>query len=184
MINDKKLAHQAFLDKYHNVINADKRHGHKDGKSKQALKKKAKSIEKHKDDGIAMKILGTILIGVSRSIPYALQVQASGLKTVEQQQVEKVLYSHLEQLLHISSTTVHVNGNVCIQSLALLSQVLNLSNDGDEEVQKYRELFYRCLYSILLFPLPFISSRTKVFLNVIYKTIKNDKSPTRVFSIY
>jgi ribosome biogenesis protein MAK21 len=193
LINDRQLATQAFIEKNKAFLQNSAK-----GRKASIAKKKMKQLTKHTSGGMSTKILGALLNGVARCLPYAIPSETQGLpehkKTEEQRAIETVLVSQIDQLIHCAASTAQTNGNVCVQSLALIWQILSVvkapqdygkgSTISDKNTPKLsRDPFYRCLYSVIQFPQIYTCSRVKIFLNVLFKAIKNDHSKTRVLAM-
>lgn len=119
-------------------------------------KKGGMSVKNEKTDADLVseknsKLFSALLTGVNRAFPFA-QVPAS------------VYEAHLETLFRITHSS---NFNTSVQALVLINQVIvkaKLNNDR----------YYRTLYESLLDPRLVISSKQGIYLNLLYKSLKQD----------
>jgi ribosome biogenesis protein MAK21 len=102
-------------------------------------------------------MLSGLLTGVNRTFPFA---------PIEPEQFEAQMDT-LFRVVHIASF------NKSVQALLLIFQVMFAQ-------QNVSDRFYRALYSKLLSPEIFHSTRIGLFLNVLFKAMKHDKNPVRV----
>ncbi|KXN73134.1 CBF-domain-containing protein [Conidiobolus coronatus NRRL 28638] len=129
-----------------------KRNKHKKGKQPPALPLPDEEAE-------TSKIIAAILTGVNRAFPFA-HLDPETLQT------------HVDTLFKITHT---YNLNTVIQSLNLIYQISNVKND-------IKDRYYRVLYqSILDFRL-IHTSKQAMYVNLLFKSLKNDDKPHRVVS--
>lgn len=140
----------------------------KDAKSLKDSKDKWKNIsEKNKKQDslseaaaeIDSRILSALLTGVNRAFPYVSTDEADVIIEKE----TRVLF----QLVHSKSF------NIGVQALMLLYQLLAKN-------QTVSDRFYRALYSTLLTPALMKSSKTEMFLGLMFKALKSDINSKRV----
>ncbi|KAK4209038.1 CBF/Mak21 family-domain-containing protein [Rhypophila decipiens] len=105
----------------------------------------------------AQKLVSSLLTGVNRAVPFAAAD-------------ESTLEKHLDTLFKISHSS---NFNTSIQALMLIQQVAST---------KYLAVdrFYRTLYESLLDPRLITSSKQALYLNLLYRSLKNDADVRRV----
>ncbi|KAG0631987.1 hypothetical protein M758_1G296500 [Ceratodon purpureus] len=123
-------------------------------------KRKRKPGAKGKQDSdvpvageIDTRLLSALLTGVNRAFPY-----------VATDDVNSVIEEHTPVLFRLVHSD---NFNVAVQALMLLHQLL-LKN------QAVSERFYRALYSVLLSPSLTTSNKAEMFLNLLFKALKED----------
>ncbi|KAK9237506.1 CBF/Mak21 family-domain-containing protein [Lipomyces kononenkoae] len=104
-----------------------------------------------------MRLVSAILTGLNRAFPYA---------SLE----EDVFKSHLSVIYHVARSG---NFNTCVQALMLLHQISSAN-------QVLSDRFYRTLYESLLDPRVIKSSKQALYLNLVFKALKNDVNPERV----
>ncbi|KAL2257075.1 hypothetical protein VTK26DRAFT_693 [Humicola hyalothermophila] len=109
------------------------------------------------DQEAAQKLVSSLLTGVNRAIPFA---------TTEDATLEK----HLDTLFKITHSS---NFNTSVQALMLIQQLA-----ASKQVAVDR--FYRTLYESLLDPRLANSSKHALYLNLLYRAIKNDVDVRRV----
>ncbi|CAK7203332.1 RNA-binding ribosome biosynthesis protein mak21 [Sporothrix eucalyptigena] len=134
-------------------------------KWKRAYHDKAKDPKKgaaaDKNEGIekdvSEKLVSALLTGVNRAIPFA---------NTDNTTLEK----HLDTLFRITHSS---NFNTSIQALMLVQQVA-----GSKQLSVDR--FYRTLYESLLDPRLVTSSKQGMYLNLLYRALKNDIDVRRV----
>ncbi|KAJ5135754.1 CCAAT-binding factor [Penicillium bovifimosum] len=109
------------------------------------------------DDEMREKLISGVLTGVNRAYPFT---------DSDSERMSK----HLDTLFRITHSS---NFNTSIQALMLIQQ-LTVSNkvSGDR--------FYRTLYESLLDPRVATSSKQSLYLNLLYKSLKNDLNVRRV----
>lgn len=108
---------------------------------------------------IDSRILSALLTGVNRAFPYVSTDEADVIIEKE----TRVLF----QLVHSKSF------NIGVQALMLLYQLLAKN-------QTVSDRFYRALYSTLLTPALLKSSKTEMFLGLMFKALKSDINSKRV----
>ncbi|KAH8905094.1 CBF-domain-containing protein [Coniochaeta sp. PMI_546] len=103
------------------------------------------------------KLVSSILTGVNRAIPFA---------TADDTTLEK----HLDTLFRITHSS---NFNTSIQALMLIQQLAMSKHLAVER-------FYRTLYESLLDPRLITSSKQALYLNLLFRSLKNDVDVRRV----
>ncbi|KAB5551326.1 CBF/Mak21 family-domain-containing protein [Coniochaeta sp. 2T2.1] len=103
------------------------------------------------------KLVSAILTGVNRAVPFA---------TADDTTLEK----HLDTLFRITHSS---NFNTSIQALMLIQQLAMTKHLAVER-------FYRTLYESLLDPRLITSSKQALYLNLLYRSLKNDVDVRRV----
>ncbi|ERN00655.1 CCAAT/enhancer-binding protein zeta [Amborella trichopoda] len=135
----------------------------KDGNksAKKSVKKDSKDGKPSFESPVEMdsRLLSALLTGVNRAFPYVSTDEADAI--IEQQ--TPVLF----KLVHSR------NFNIGVQALMLLYQLLAKN-------QTVSDRFYRALYSALLVPACMKSSKTEMFLGLVFKAMKNDVNFRRV----
>ncbi|KAJ6190614.1 hypothetical protein N7519_000635 [Penicillium mononematosum] len=109
------------------------------------------------DDEMREKLISGVLTGVNRAYPFTDN---------DSERMSK----HLDTLFRITHSS---NFNTSIQALMLIQQ-LTVSN------QVSGDRFYRTLYESLLDPRVATSSKQSLYLNLLYKSLKNDLNVRRV----
>ncbi|KAK9243951.1 CBF/Mak21 family-domain-containing protein [Lipomyces tetrasporus] len=104
-----------------------------------------------------MRLISAILTGLNRAFPYSLLD-------------DEVFKSHLSVIYHVARSG---NFNTRVQALMLLYQISSVN-----QVQSDR--FYRTLYESLLDPRVITSSKQALYLNLVFKALKNDINAERV----
>jgi ribosome biogenesis protein MAK21 len=133
----------------------------KHGKSGKGHNHKGKGDDEAKgqaqDDEMREKLISGVLTGVNRAYPFT---------DSDSERMSK----HLDTLFRITHSS---NFNTSIQALMLIQQ-LTVANkvSGDR--------FYRTLYESLLDPRVATSSKQSLYLNLLYKSLKNDLNVRRV----
>lgn len=135
---------------------SDKSYETKRKKNFKRGKKGGKSVQNEKSEADVVseknsKLFSALLTGVNRAFPFA-QIPAS------------VYEAHLETLFKITHSS---NFNTSVQALVLINQVVvkaKLNNDR----------YYRTLYESLLDPRLVTSSKQGIYLNLLYKSLKQD----------
>ena len=152
------------------LINTDKDHtdGTAKSKSKTYEEKRKKNFKKGKHGGKSVKIEKTesevldeknsklfsaLLTGINRAFPFA-QIPAS------------VYEVHMETLFKITHSS---NFNTSIQALVLINQVTVKAGLNSDR-------YYRTLYESLFDPRLVNSSKQGIYLNLLYKSLKQDAS--------
>lgn len=115
-----------------------------------------KSVKNEKTDGEVLneknsKLFSALLTGINRAFPFA-QLPASVYET------------HLETLFRITHSA---NFNTSVQALVLINQVTVKANLNSDR-------YYRTLYESLLDQRLLNSSKQGIFLNLLYKSLKQD----------
>ncbi|KAI1339551.1 CBF-domain-containing protein [Xylariaceae sp. FL0016] len=105
----------------------------------------------------AEKLVSAILTGVNRAVPFS-QADSSTLE------------SHLDTLFRITHSS---NFNTSIQALLLIQQLSTNRHLATER-------FYRTLYESLLDPRLVTSSKQALYLNLLFRSLKNDVDVRRV----
>ncbi|KAL2015942.1 hypothetical protein VTK56DRAFT_4514 [Thermocarpiscus australiensis] len=105
----------------------------------------------------AQKLVSSLLTGVNRAIPFA---------TTEDSTLEK----HLDTLFKITHSS---NFNTSVQALMLIQQLA-------ASKQLAVDRFYRTLYESLLDPRLITSSKHALYLNLLFRAMKNDVDVRRV----
>ncbi|KOS46120.1 hypothetical protein ACN38_g2922 [Penicillium nordicum] len=109
------------------------------------------------DDEMREKLISGVLTGVNRAYPFT---------DSDSERMSK----HLDTLFRITHSS---NFNTSIQALMLIQQ-LTVSN------QVSGDRFYRTLYESLLDPRVATSSKQSLYLNLLFKSLKNDLNVRRV----
>ncbi|KAI0484742.1 CBF-domain-containing protein [Xylariaceae sp. FL0804] len=105
----------------------------------------------------AEKLVSAVLTGVNRAVPFSQADQST-------------LESHLDTLFRITHSS---NFNTSIQALMLIQQLAANRHIATER-------FYRTLYESLLDPRLVTSSKQALYLNLMYRSLKNDVDVRRV----
>lgn len=132
----------------------------KHGKKQQPSHKKDSEATKSSavpDTEIAEKLVSAILTGVNRALPFS---------NTDDETLEK----HLDTLFRITHSS---NFNTAIQALMLVEQ---LSSTKHVAVDRY----YKTLYESLLDPRLIRSSKQALYLNLLFRSLKNDVDVRRV----
>ncbi|KAL2819005.1 CBF/Mak21 family-domain-containing protein [Aspergillus cavernicola] len=130
---------------------ADKKHGK--GNDKQ----KGKDNSEVQSDEMQEKLISAVLTGVNRAYPFTSS------------NTER-LSKHIETLFRITHSS---NFNTSIQALMLIQQLTSSHQvSGDR--------FYRTLYESLLDPRVATSSKQSLYLNLLFKALKNDVNIQRI----
>lgn len=130
---------------------ADKRPGADRKKPKQ------KGVTTGNEHETVQKLVSSLLTGVNRAIPFA---------TTEDSTLEK----HLDTLFKITHSS---NFNTSVQALMLIQQLASSKHLAVDR-------FYRTLYESLLDPRLITSSKHALYLNLLYRAMKNDADVRRV----
>ncbi|KAJ5832295.1 hypothetical protein N7474_000606 [Penicillium riverlandense] len=109
------------------------------------------------DDEMREKLVSGVLTGVNRAYPFTNSDSESMSK-------------HLETLFRITHSS---NFNTSIQALMLIQQLTASHKVGGDR-------FYRTLYESLLDPRVATSSKQSLYLNLLFKALKNDVNVRRV----
>ncbi|CAK4028123.1 Ribosome biogenesis MAK21 [Lecanosticta acicola] len=129
------------------------------GKAGKMAAKKRKAEERNEETALQLhdKMISQVLAGVNRAFPYADANDA----TFEKQ---------LDTVFRVAHSA---NFNTSVQALMLLQQISSRKHFGAER-------FYRTLYQSLLDPRLFTSSKQVLYLNLLYKSLKEDLNAKRV----
>ena len=124
-----------------------------------AARKKAKALEKKAvvNEELKEKMISAILTGVNRAIPYT---------NTNDEFFEK----HIDTLFRVTHSS---NFNTAIQALILIQQI-----QGNN--QKIVDRFYRTLYESLLDARLTNSSKQTLYLNLLFRALRDDLSVKRV----
>ncbi|KAK0633327.1 CBF/Mak21 family-domain-containing protein [Immersiella caudata] len=115
------------------------------------------SAKPDQEEGTTQKLASSLLTGVNRAIPFT----ASDDNTLEQ---------HLDTLFRITHSS---NFNTSVQALMLIQQLATSKHLAVDR-------FYRALYESLLDPRLVTSSKQALYLNLLYRALKNDVDVRRV----
>jgi ribosome biogenesis protein MAK21 len=132
-----------------------------------------KAAAKNQDEGLSKKLLGALLTGVTRALPFARAVPEGD--DAAREAIDGVVMDHTATLFKLVNATLEDNlGHfaVAVQALALLHQVIPLHAE-------LQSRFYQTLYKTLLSPGIGHNSKTMLYLNILFKTIKNDPVSAR-----
>ncbi|KAK4044594.1 CBF/Mak21 family-domain-containing protein [Parachaetomium inaequale] len=131
----------------------------KTGRSRKKPKKKGapSTAAPGNEQETAQKLVSSLLTGVNRAIPFA---------TAEDSTLEK----HLDTLFRITHSS---NFNTSVQALMLIQQLATSK-------QLAVDRFYRTLYESLLDPRLITSSKHTMYLNLLFRAMKNDVDVRRV----
>ncbi|KAL2872024.1 RNA-binding ribosome biosynthesis protein MAK21 [Aspergillus lucknowensis] len=130
---------------------ADKKHG------KGNQKQKGKDNSEVQTEEMQDKLVSAVLTGVNRAYPFTSS------------NTER-LSKHIETLFRITHSS---NFNTSIQALMLIQQLTSSHQvSGDR--------FYRTLYESLLDPRVATSSKQSLYLNLLFKALKNDVNVRRI----
>lgn len=99
------------------------------------------------------KMFSALLTGVNRAFPFAVLPS-------------QVYETHLGTLFKITHSS---NFNTCVQALVLVHQIVS-------RAQLDKDRYYRTLYESLLDPRLVTSSKQGIYLNLLYKSLKQDVS--------
>ncbi|OQE37688.1 hypothetical protein PENCOP_c009G00563 [Penicillium coprophilum] len=150
-----KPTHQGKADSKGKPAPKGKQHKHGKGPKGKGDDDAAKG--QAQDDEMREKLISGVLTGVNRAYPFT---------DSDSERMSK----HLDTLFRITHSS---NFNTSIQALMLIQQ-LTVANkvSGDR--------FYRTLYESLLDPRVATSSKQSLYLNLLYKALKNDLNVRRV----
>lgn len=137
----------------------------KDSKTNGKFNKKDKKDEKKGDqealnlqeEELREKVVSAVLTGVNRAYPYI---------TSDTEKLSK----HMDTLFQITHSS---NFNTSIQALMLIQQITS-------SYQVSADRFYRTLYESLLDPRVVTSSKQALYLNLLFKALKDDLNVKRV----
>lgn len=143
-----------------------KRGGKKGGKKPDQMKKAPNALVG--GDEMNSKMIAAILTGVRRAWPFA------NVK-------EGIFDNHIATLFNITHSG---NFNISIQALQLIYQVSLSDGKEDQEdvsssANSIRDRFYRTLYSSLFDPRLETTSKHAMYLNLLFKSVKNDSDLNR-----
>lgn len=125
---------------------------------KRGKKPKAQGAEvSANEQETAQKLVSSLLTGVNRAVPFAAAD-------------ESTLEKHLDTLFKITHSS---NFNTSVQALMLIQQLASTK-------QLAVDRFYRTLYESLLDPRLITSSKQALYLNLLYRALKNDADVRRV----
>jgi len=126
-------------------------------------------------DELGSKLLAALLTGVNRAFPYLNDIGTLAKHT-----------DALFRLVHKGSFAASVQALVLISHIALGDSSIkknddnNITNDSNKEaVDKLINRFYRALYAKLLDNQITAKGRNTMFLNLLFRSIKNDPSDDR-----
>ena len=126
-------------------------------KTKKRGASSSKAVVSGNEQETAQKLVSSLLTGVNRAIPFA---------TTDDSTLEK----HLDTLFRITHSS---NFNTSVQALMLIQQ---LAASKLLAVDR----FYRTLYESILDPRLVTSSKQALYLNLLYRALKNDVDVRRV----
>lgn len=126
-------------------------------KTKRRSASSSKAVVPGNEQETAQKLVSSLLTGVNRAIPFA---------TADDSTLEK----HLDTLFRITHSS---NFNTSVQALMLIQQ---LAASKLLAVDR----FYRTLYESILDPRLVTSSKQALYLNLLYRALKNDVDVRRV----
>ncbi|KAI6822141.1 CBF-domain-containing protein [Hortaea werneckii] len=129
------------------------------GKAGKMAAKKQKAQDRADDAQIQLndKMIAQVLTGVNRAFPFA---------DTSDPNFEK----NLDTVFRVAHSS---NFNTAVQALMLLQQISSTKHYGADR-------FYRTLYDSLLDPRLYSSSKQVMYLNLLYKSLKQDLSAKRV----
>jgi ribosome biogenesis protein MAK21 len=129
------------------------------GKAGKMALKKQKAEERVEDAAVQLhdKMISQVLAGVNRAFPFA----DTSDPTFEKQ---------LDTIFRVAHSA---NFNTSIQALMLLQQISSKKHFGADR-------FYRTLYESIMDPRLFNSSKQVMYLNLLYKSLKEDLNAKRV----
>jgi ribosome biogenesis protein MAK21 len=128
-------------------------------KGRQGKGKRSKAADDNveADQETPQKLVSAVLTGVNRAIPFTMTD-------------DKTLETHLDTLFKITHSS---NFNTSIQALMLIQQLVMSK-------QLAVDRFYRTLYESLLDPRLVTSSKQALYLNLLFRSLKNDVDVRRV----
>lgn len=129
--------------------------GKKGGKSVKQQQKSEQELveEKH------AKLFSALLTGLNRSFPFA-------------ELPSEVYQKHLDTLFKITHST---NFNTSVQALVLVNHIITQQGLNSDR-------YYKTLYESLLDPRLSLSSKQGIYLNLLFKSLKNDPDVDRVLA--
>ncbi|KLU89325.1 ribosome biogenesis protein MAK21 [Magnaporthiopsis poae ATCC 64411] len=119
--------------------------------------RKASEQSTANEQDVAQKLVSAVLVGVNRAIPFAMTN-------------ESTLETHLDTLFRITHSS---NFNTSVQALILIQQIAASKHLAVDR-------FYRTLYESLLDPRLMTSSKQTLYLNLLYRALKDDVDVRRV----
>ncbi|QGA17785.1 hypothetical protein EYB26_005461 [Talaromyces marneffei] len=126
-------------------------------KGKKSDDAKAQKSQAEHDDQLKEKLISAVLTGVNRAYPFT---------SSDTDRLSK----NIDTLFRVTHSS---NFNTSIQALMLIQQLTATH-------QVAADRFYRTLYESLLDPRVATSSKQSLYLNLLYKSLKNDSSVKRV----
>jgi len=151
----KPLSHEQGAQKSQTQVRLQ-RGGGKAGK----LAAQKRKIEERSDEAeiqLRDKMIAQVLTGVNRAFPFA-------------DAVDPKFEKQMDTIFRIAHSS---NFNTSLQALVLIQQISSTKHYGADR-------FYRTLYEILLDSRLATSSKQVIFLNLLYKSLKNDLNAKRV----
>ncbi|KAK0656010.1 CBF/Mak21 family-domain-containing protein [Cercophora newfieldiana] len=127
------------------------------GRKRKGRGKPESSAKPDQEEETTQKLVSSLLTGVNRAIPFT---------TTDDSTLEK----HLDTLFRITHSS---NFNTSVQALMLIQQLATSKHLAVER-------FYRTLYESLLDPRLINSSKQALYLNLLYRALKNDVDVRRV----
>jgi len=128
-----------------------------DGNSKKRRRKHKEVAAVGHDQDTTQKLVSSLLTGVNRAIPFTTSD-------------DMTLETHLDTLFRITHSS---NFNTSVQALMLIQQLA-------ASKQLAVDRFYRTLYESLLDPRLATSSKQALYLNLLFRSMKNDVDVRRV----
>jgi ribosome biogenesis protein MAK21 len=152
-----------------------KQHGKFGKKDKMKGAKAATTKPEEHDDQLREKLISAVLTGVNRAYPFTSSdtgryVSIPLFPSMSTNLSVSSLSKHIETLFRITHSA---NFNTSIQALMLIQQLTATH-------QVAADRFYRTLYESLLDPRVATSSKQALYLNLLYKSLKNDMNLKRV----
>ncbi|KAL4925825.1 RNA-binding ribosome biosynthesis protein MAK21 [Aspergillus undulatus] len=132
----------------------DKKHGKGKGKKQSAKDKENAEVQ---NEEMQDKLVSAVLTGVNRAYPFTSSNSER-------------LSKHIETLFRITHSS---NFNTSIQALMLIQQLTSTHQVSSDR-------FYRTLYESLLDPRVVTSSKQSLYLNLLFKALKNDVNVRRI----
>ena len=119
------------------------------------------AMEVRRVEAVNSKLLGGILTGINRAMPYA---KAGGEVALKDAQVD-LLFS----LTHTAAF------HTAVQALMLLWQVV-----AEDPMSQLAARYYRALYDLMRGDAAGVGGKVSLFLNLLYRSMKGDESEARV----
>ncbi|KAH9895791.1 CBF/Mak21 family-domain-containing protein [Cubamyces lactineus] len=152
------------------------------GPPKDKKKKKAKEVKGAAGfaevEDSSSRLMGAILTGVNRALPFAQMHLSSDSSAVFQK--------HIDTLFRITHTSTF---NISLQALTLILQISttlsspdnkpSTSNQSSAFSTSLRDRFYRALYASLIDPRLGTSNKQALYLNLLFKALKADHDAQR-----